>query len=67
MAKSEGTTVSDRRIEELTAEADHARRAYELYKAKVYSSRPTSPGRLRELKRTSEIAQMRLIRARNDA
>ncbi|MBM3667188.1 MAG: hypothetical protein FJW90_06845 [Actinobacteria bacterium] len=66
MAKSEGT-VSDARIEELAAEAGHARRAYDLYKAKVYSSKPTSPGRLRELKRTSEIAQMRLIRARNDA
>ncbi len=66
MATSE-TPHKTRRMEELTAEAEHARRAYDLYKAKVYSSRPTSPGRLRELKRTSEIAQLRLISARREA
>jgi hypothetical protein len=54
-----------RRIEELEAEADHARRAYDLYKAKVYSSRPTSPTRLRELRRASELADRILKRARS--
>ena len=59
--------VSRRRMEELTAEAGRARRSYDLYKAKTYSSRVTSPTRLKELKRESEFAQMRLIRAKADA
>ena len=54
-------------MEELTAEAARARRSYDLYKAKTYSSRVTSPVRLKELKRESEFAQMRLIRAKADA
>ena len=54
-------------MEELTAEAAHTRRRYDLYKAKTYSSRVTSPTRLKELKRESEFAQMRLIRAKADA
>lgn len=63
--KTPGT--SRRRMEELTAGAKHARSRYDLYKAKSHSSRPTSPGKLRELKRESELAQMRLIRAKSDA
>ena len=55
------------RLDELTARADHARRAYDLYKAKVYSSRPTDPARLRELKRESELAERLLTRARSGA
>ena len=54
-------------MEELTEDAAHTRRRYDLYKAKTYSSRVTSPGRLKELKRESEFAQMRLIRAKADA
>jgi uncharacterized protein involved in type VI secretion and phage assembly len=56
--------VSRRRMEELTAGAKHARSRYDLYKAKTHSSRPTDPKQLRELKRESELAQMRLIQAK---
>jgi hypothetical protein len=65
MSGFEKPAVSRKRMEELTAEAAHTRRRYDLYKAKIHSSRATSPGRLRDLKRESEIAQMRLIRAKN--
>lgn len=65
MSGIEKPAVSRKRMEELTENAAHARRRYDLYKAKTYSSRVTSPARMRELKRDSEIAQMRLIRARN--
>jgi hypothetical protein len=66
MAATNVSPTTRRRIEALKAEADHTRRRYDLYKQKAYSSRPTSADRLRELKRDSEIAQMRLIRARAD-
>ena len=67
MSGIEKPAVSRKRMEELTEDAAHTRRRYDLYKAKAYSSRVTSPGRLRELKRESEFAQMRLIRAKADA
>jgi len=66
MAATNVTPTTRRRIETLKAEADHTRRRYDLYKQKAYSSRPTSDVRLRELKRESERAQMRLIAARAD-
>jgi hypothetical protein len=46
----------------LEAEARYARERYELYKAKAYGSRPTSPGRLRALERRSTLAKRRLDR-----
>ncbi len=52
------------RLVALEAEARYARERYQLYKAKAYGSRPTSPGRLRELERTSMLADRRLDRAR---
>ena len=67
MSGIEKPAVSRKRMEELMAEAEHARRRYDLYKAKTYGSRVTSPTRLKELKRESEFAQMRLIRAKADA
>ena len=67
MSEFKTPATSRRRMEELTAGAKHARSRYDLYKAKSYSSRPTSPGKLRELKRESELAQMRLIRAKSNA
>jgi len=51
-------------IEDLRAEARFARERYDLYRAKVYSGRSTSPARLRELQRASEGAQARLEAAR---
>ena len=67
MSAIEKPAVSRKRMEELTENAAHTRRRYDLYKAKTHSSRVTSPDRLRTLKREAEFAQMRLIRARADA
>jgi hypothetical protein len=55
------------RLVELEAEeryARYARERYQLYRARAYGSRPTSPGRLRELERRSVLAKRRLDRAR---
>lgn len=51
-------------LRELKASADHARQRHDLYKAKSYGPKPTSPERLRELKRESERAMSALERAR---
>jgi hypothetical protein len=47
-------------LDELRANAQYARGRYQLYKAKSYGPRPTSPARLRELERAYEDAQARL-------
>ena len=52
------------RLEALEAEARYARERYDLYRAKAYGPRPTSPARLRELQRIHERAESRLRRAR---
>lgn len=52
-----------REIDELRAEARHARDRYALYRAKAYGQRLTSPARLRELERVAEDSQARLRRA----
>jgi hypothetical protein len=52
------------RLEDLAAEARYARERADLYRAKVYGSRPTSPSRMRELERAAEGAEERLQRAR---
>jgi hypothetical protein len=57
---------SNRRLAELEAEARYARERHQLYRAKAYGPRLTSPGRLRELERQSQFAQRRLDRARAD-
>ena len=54
------------RLVELEAEARYARERYELYRAKAYGPRLTSAARLRELERTSKLAEQRLARARVD-
>ena len=53
----------DPRLVELDADAKHARNRYELYRAKVYARKPSSPVRLRELKRECDFAEGRLSRA----
>jgi hypothetical protein len=50
-------------IEELLAEARYHRHRYDLYKAKMYGSRPTRMSRLHELERTMQGAEARLRRA----
>jgi hypothetical protein len=54
------------RLIELEAEERYARERYQLYKARAYGSRPTSPGRLRELERRSVLAKRRLDRAKSE-
>ena len=49
-----------RRIEEMQAEAKYHRERYDLYKAKAYGPRLTSPTRLQELERRSRSAEARL-------
>ena len=58
-----GRMSDSRHIEELLAEARYARQRYDLYKAKMYGSRPTRMTRLRELERTMQGAEARLRRA----
>jgi hypothetical protein len=52
------------RIDELAAEARYARQRADLYRAKTYGARPTTPARMRELERAAEGAEERLRRAR---
>jgi hypothetical protein len=52
------------RLVALEAEARYARERYQLYRAKAYGPRLTSAGRLRELERTSKLADRLLDRAR---
>ncbi|MCA1689118.1 MAG: hypothetical protein LC720_01290 [Actinobacteria bacterium] len=51
------------RLEELREEAAHRRRRVDLYRAKSYGPRPTSPSRLRELEREADAAESRLAAA----
>jgi hypothetical protein len=48
--------------ETIEAEASHARARLELYRARVYAGKPTTPGRLRELERIASAAEARLSR-----
>jgi len=52
--------MSTRHLDDLRAQAQHARQRYQLYKAKVYGPRATSLARLRELERAYEQAETRL-------
>jgi hypothetical protein len=59
----DATRARQRWLEELATMARHARERYDLYRAKAYGPRPTSPGRLRELERECARAESRLSRA----
>ena len=50
-------------MDELRAEARHARDRYALYRAKAYGQRLTSPARLRDLERAAEGSEARLRHA----
>jgi hypothetical protein len=52
--------MSTRHLDDLRAQAQHARQRHDLYKAKAYGQRPTSPARMRELQRACEQAEARL-------
>lgn len=47
-------------LDDLRVQAQHARQRYQLYKAKAYGQRLTSPVRLRDLARAYEQAETRL-------
>lgn len=53
-----------RRLAELTDEARYHRERYDLYRAKTYGPRATSPARLRALSLASSSAEQRLRAAR---
>jgi hypothetical protein len=52
--------MSVQHLDDLRAQAQYARERYQLYKAKAYGQRATSPARLRELERASQQAEARL-------
>jgi hypothetical protein len=52
-------------MDQLLAEARYHRERYDLYKAKAYGARPTSPARLRELERACAFAEARLRQAQS--
>jgi hypothetical protein len=52
--------VTDHRLEDLRAEARYHRERYDLYRAKAYGPRATSPVRLRALQLASQTAEARL-------
>ena len=55
------------RLGELKAQARFARERYDLYKARAYGPRPTSPARLRELERESTRAEESFRFAKTEA
>ena len=57
---------SSRGIDELRVEARYHRERYDLYRAKVYGPRATSPARLRELERACQAAEARLRHAEQE-
>jgi hypothetical protein len=52
--------MSIEHLDDLRTQAKYARERYQLYKAKAYGPRDTSPARLRELQRAYEQAEARL-------
>jgi hypothetical protein len=58
--------TSSRRIDELQVEARYHRERYDLYRAKAYGPRATSPARLRELERACQVAEARLRHAEQE-
>jgi hypothetical protein len=67
MSAIQKPATSRKEMERLTADAEQTRRRYDLYKAANLTSKVSNGERLKELKAESEVAQMRLIRARTSA
>jgi hypothetical protein len=59
------TTDADR-IARLRMDARYHRERRDIYRAKAYAKRPSSPVRLRELERASELADERLRAAEDE-
>jgi hypothetical protein len=62
---AESATIAPPDLVQLEAEERYHRERLALYRARSYSSRPTSPTRLRELGRIWEAAKARLTHARS--
>jgi hypothetical protein len=59
--------TTKRHLDHLSADARYRCERLDLYRAKVYSARPTSPARLAELTREYELAVSALQRATAEA
>lgn len=67
MADSPRLGTSAARLDELRAQARYARQRLDLYKAKAYGSRLTSPTRMRELEREAARTEANLQFAKAEA
>jgi hypothetical protein len=56
--------MSVEHLDDLRAQAKYAHERYQLYKAKSFGARLTSPARLRELQRAHEQADARFLAAK---
>ena len=65
VARAQTSTIALPDIAQLEAEERYHRERLALYRARAYSSRPSSPARLRELGRIWEAAKARLTHARS--
>jgi hypothetical protein len=65
VAPAQSATMAPPDLVQLEAEERYHRERLALYRARSYSSRPTSPARLRELGRIWEAAKARLTHARS--
>ena len=65
VAPAQTPTIAPPDFAQLEAEERYHRERLALYRARSYSSRPTSPARLRELGRIWEAAKARLTHARS--
>ena len=59
--------MSAARLDDLRAQAQYARQRYDLYRAKAYGKRLTSPTRMRELERECARAETNLRFAEAEA
>jgi hypothetical protein len=64
IARATGSSV---RLAELEGQARHARERYDLYRARAYGMRPTSPARMRELERQRDHAESAFRFAQREA
>ena len=58
--------TSLRRLEELRVDVRYHRERRDLYRAKVYGPRPTSPVQLKKLERDCMLSEVRLRRAEQE-
>ena len=67
MADPPHAKASAAHLDELSGQARYARQRYDLYKARAYGPRLTTPARMRELEREASLAEARLRFAKAQA